>query len=481
MTNATPEQNTTNPAVMSFSANVERMVDKAMAKLGIDAALAETIKACHSVLQIRFPVRIRGEVRIFTGWRAIHSEHFLPAKGGIRFAPFVNQDEIEALAALMTYKCALADVPFGGAKGGLIIDPTAYDEEELRKIVTRFTEHLALKGFINPATNVPAPDMGTSSREMGWMAEAYRNLFPEDINAIGCVTGKPVDYGGIAGREEATGRGLVYGLQEFFRHPDDVHEAGLSGGLHDQRVIIQGLGNLGYHAAHLLQQDEKALIIGLVEKDGALVNLDGLDINAIHRYMQEQGGVKGFPGATYVENGMQVLEAECDILILAALEAQVHAENAARIRAKLIVEGANGPITVDGEDILKKQGVVILPDLYVNAGGVVVSYFEWTKNLSHMRFGRLQRRHQENHARHYITALESLTDRKVPEWMEQELVRGASEIDLVRSGLDDAMREAYRDIREVMQADPEIDDMRTAAYVIAIGKIARWFRLFGIR
>ncbi len=469
-----------NNHVMHFSDNVDRLVDKAIAVLGIEANLAEAIKACHSVLKVRFPVRVGGEVRVFTGWRAIHSEHMLPAKGGIRFAPFVNQDEVEALAALMTYKCALADVPFGGAKGGLIIDPLDYEEDDLRKIVSHFTVHLASKGFINPATNVPAPDMGTGAREMAWMADTYRNQFPEDINAIACVTGKPVDHGGIEGRIEATGRGIQFALQEFFRHPDDVRQAGLEDGLQTQRIVIQGLGNVGYHAARFLSEDDKAKIIAIVEKDGALVNIDGLDVERVQQHLRETGGIRGYQEGTYVENSAKALEIDCDILILAALEGQIRADNASRIRARLLVEGANGPITVEGEIILKKQGCVILPDLYINAGGVVVSYFEWTKNLSHMRFGRLQRRNQENHARHYVTALESLTGQKVPEWMEEGLLHGADELDLVRSGLDDTMRAAYNEIRDVMNEIPEIDDMRTAAYVIAVNKIARWYRTLGI-
>ena len=465
----------------SFSENVDRLVDKAMGVLNIDPTLAETIKACHSVLQVRFPVKIRGEVEIFTGWRAIHSEHMLPSKGGIRFATFVNQDEVEALAALMTYKCALADVPFGGAKGGLVIDPTKYEEDELRKIVTHFTRHLASKGFIHPATNVPAPDMGSGSREMSWMADAYRHLYPEDINAQACVTGKPVDQGGIKGRTEATGRGVQYALQEFFRHADDVRKAGLKeGGLSQQKFVIQGLGNVGYHAAKFLTEDDKATLVAIVERDGALVNTAGIDVEKVHKHMQASGGVHGYPDATYVENSAQVLEMDCDILILAAMENQITTGNAERIRAKLVVEGANGPVTFDAETILKKQGTVILPDLYINAGGVVVSYFEWTKNLSHMRFGRMQRRHQETQARHYVTALESVTGESLPDWMCEELVKGASELDLVRSGLDDTMREAYRQIREVMSEDPDVDDMRTAAYVIAVNKIARWYRTLGI-
>lgn len=465
---------------ITFRENVDLMVDKAMQILRISKTLGEAIKACRSVLQVKFPVKLRGEVRVFTGWRAIHSEHLLPTKGGIRFAPIVSQDEVEALAALMTYKCALADVPFGGSKGGLLIDPREYDEEDLRKIVSRFTINLTAKGFLSPATSVPAPDMGTGDREMAWIEETYRQLFPDDINSNACVTGKPIDHGGIAGRTEATGRGIQYALQEFFRHPDDIKLAGCEEGLCNQRIIMQGFGNVGYHAAKFLAEYDKSLVIGVIVSNGAIVNPQGLDIESLRQHHIQHRTLQGFPGGTFVEDGRRVLEMECDILILAALEAQVHGGNAQRIQTKLIVEGANGPITYEGERILTSRGIQILPDIYMNSGGVVVSYFEWTKNLSHMRFGRLQRRYEETRAMHQLTALESLTGSQVPDWMRKEIVQGASEVDLVRSGLDDTMREAYRQIREVMTESDEIDDMRTAAYVIAVGKIARWYRLQGI-
>jgi glutamate dehydrogenase (NAD(P)+) len=468
------------PNGISFRSNVDQMVDRAMSIIGISPSLGEAIKACRSVLQVRFPVKIRGEVQVFTGWRAIHSDHLLPTKGGIRFAPIVTQDEVEALAALMTYKCALADVPFGGSKGGLVIDPRNYDEEDLRRIVSRFTINLASKGFLDPAVSVPAPDMGNGEREMAWIAETYRQLFPENINSNACVTGKPVDHGGIAGRTEATGRGIQYALHEFFRHPDDVRAAGCQDGLASQRIVIQGFGNVGYHAARFLADQDKATVIAVIVSSGAIVNLDGLDIEALYQYYQARRSFSGFPGGTFVDDGSQVLEMACDILVLAAVEGQIHGGNAGRVQAKLVVEGANGPVTVEGERVLRQKGVWILPDLYINSGGVVVSYFEWTKNLSHMRYGRLQRRYDETRAMHQLTALESVTGQQVPDWMRKEIVQGASELDLVRSGLDDTMRAGYREISEVMAQSDEIRDMRTAAYVIAVDKIARWYRMQGI-
>ena len=322
--------------------------------------------------------------------------------------------------------------------------------------------------------------MGTGEREMAWMADTYRQLYPEDINSNACVTGKPVDQGGIVGRSEATGRGIQYALHEYFRHPDDVRAAGCTDGLCNQRIVIQGFGNVGYHAAKFLSGQDKASVIGIIVSSGAIINRDGLDIEALHQHYQEQHSLVDFPGGTFVENGKQVLEMECDILILAAVEAQIHGGNAERIQTKLIVEGANGPVTFEGERILLARDIKILPDLYINSGGVVVSYFEWTKNLSHMRYGRLQRRYDETRAMHTLTALESITGHQVPDWMRKEIVQGASELDLVRSGLDDTMRTAYQQIVEVMAESDEINDMRTAAYVIAVGKIARWYRMQGI-
>jgi len=464
----------------SFRENVDKMVDRAIGIIGLDPSMASAIKACQSVLQVRFPVKIQGRVQVFTGWRASHSEHFLPAKGGIRFAPMVNQDEIEALAALMTYKCAIADVPFGGAKGGLVIDPRQYDEDELRKIVGRFTLQLASKGFINPATNCGAPDMGTGPTEMAWMADFYRQLYPEDINALACVTGKPVGHGGIHGRIEATGRGLQYAVREFFRHPPDLKKLHLSEGLEGKSLVVQGLGNVGYHAAKFLSEADRVKVIGIVERDGVLTNPDGLDVEEVHRHLRVTGGVKGFPSATYSSEGRQGLELDCDILVLAALERQIDAENAPRIKARLIVEGANGPITFEAEDILLSRGVVILPDVFINSGGVVVSYFEWTRNLSHMRYGRMQRRYEETRAQHYLTALESVSGQQLPEWMRNEIVQGAKELDLVRSGLDDTMRQSYQEVRETMSISDKVRDLRSAAYVIALDKISRWYRDLGI-
>lgn len=464
----------------SFSQSVDRMADRAFDVLELDPGVRGAIKACDAVLQVRFPVEIRGKIETFTGWRAVHSTHRLPSKGGIRFASIVDQDEVEALAALMTYKCAIVDVPFGGSKGGLLIDPRKYERAEMQQITRRFTRELARKGFLSPATNVPAPDMGTGEREMAWMMDTYKVLFPEDINHSACVTGKPVAHGGIRGRVEATGRGVVFALREFFRHPNDVQSAGLAGTLRGKRIIVQGLGNVGFYASSILQQEDDAKIIGIIERDGALLDERGIDVQEVRNFINNHGGVKGYNDSIFVEHGAAVLEHECEVLIPAALEAQITKDNADRISAKVICEAANGPVTFEADEILRRRGVTILPDAYVNAGGVTVSYFEWIRNLAHIRFGRMERRYDEMRGSHLADALESMTGSSMPSAVRQQLVKGADELDLVRSGLDDTMRMAYQEISKTKFDNPRISDFRTAAYVVSIEKIARSYLDIGV-
>ncbi len=361
-----------------------------------------------------------------------------------------------------------------------MINPRKYTETELREVTRRFTMELARRDFIHPATNVPAPDVGTSAREMVWIADTYKALFPEDVNRDACVTGKPISHGGVPGRTEATGKGLHYALLEFFRHSELVEAAGLVDGLSRQRVVIQGLGNVGYHSAKFLADENNIKIIAVIERDGVVINEDGLDVHAVRQHLAETGGLRNFPGGTYDENGEAALEMECDVLIPAALECQIHADNAMRIQTKLIVEGANGPVTYEADEILRTRGITILPDVYVNAGGVTVSYFEWIRNLSHMRFGRLQRQYDELRGRNLIAAMEALSEKQVPDRLRKDIVRGASELDLVRSGLDDTMRTAFQDIRDVMKRYPRIKDYRTAAYAIAITKIAQSYYDLGL-
>ena len=465
---------------LGFKQSVDQMVQQAVQAMDLDPSIAEAIRSCNAILQVSFPVEIRGKIEMFSGWRAVHSTHRLPSKGGIRYAPEVDIEEVEALAALMTYKCAIVNVPFGGSKGGLRIDPNQYSRGEMEAITRRFAKELARKGFLSPSTNVPAPDMGTGQREMAWIQDTYKQLFPEDINAIACVTGKPVEHGGIQGRTEATGRGVQYAIEEFFRHPDDVKMAGLEGGLSEKTIIIQGLGNVGYHASKFLQEESGAKIIAVIERDGVEKNPAGINIQALYDYVVEHKTVNGFPEANFDEAGTAALEMECDILIPAALESVIDVGNADRIKARLVVEAANGPVTFEADQVLKRKGIVVLPDAYVNAGGVAVSYFEWVRNLSHIRFGRIERRFDESRGRHIVSAIEGMSEKPVPDWMREEIIRGAGELDLVRSGLEDTMRLAYQEIRAKLHSSDKIVDFRTAVFVVAIEKIARSYLDLGV-
>lgn len=465
----------------SFRDSVDAMYRRAVKYVDLPPGLAEKIRVCNSTYTVRFGVRLRGEMQTFVGYRSVHKEHLEPVKGGIRYAPNVDQDEVEALAALMTYKCAVMEVPYGGSKGGLCIDPRAWTEEELERITRRFASELIKRDLINPATNVPAPDMGTGEREMAWIVDQYRRIRTDDINAAACVTGKPKNLGGIAGRVEATGRGVQYALREFFRHQEDARLTGLEGGLRGKRVIVQGLGNVGYHAAKFLSEEDDALVVAVLERDGAVLNPKGLHIEALKDHLKAAGGVKGFEGGVYVAEAAKVLEDDCDILIPAAMEGVINLGNAERIKAPLIIEAANGPVTAGADRILREKGVIIIPDMYANGGGVTVSYFEWVKNLQHIRFGRMQRRQEESRHEKLIAALEQMTGKPFPAEMRQGFIKGTDELDLVRSGLDDTMRSAYSNIAEIWRARREEGvDLRTAAFILAIQRIGLSYRSLGL-
>ena len=466
-----------------FRESVDLLFQRAAGKMDLSEDVINKIRVVNSTYMVNFGVKLRGKIQTFTGYRSVHSEHAEPVKGGIRYALSVNQNEVEALAALMTYKCALVEVPFGGSKGGLCIDPREWNEDELERITRRFAFELIKRDLINPSQNVPAPDMGTGEREMAWIADQYRRMATTDIDARACVTGKPLEAGGIRGRVEATGRGVQYGIHEFFRHPMDKEQAGMEGDLAGKRIVIQGLGNVGYHAGKFLQEEDDCLIVAVIERDGAVINDKGLDVETLKAHINKHGGVANFPHGTYVKDGITVLEHECDILIPAAMESVINRDNAARINTKLIVEAANGPVTAAGDEILRNKGVVIIPDMFANAGGVTVSYFEWVKNLSHIRFGRMQRRQEEARQEMVIEALEKMTGKNFPEELRDAFVSGADELTLVRSGLDDTMRGAYNNMREVWHREREKNpnmDLRTAAYMIAIDRVANSYRTLGL-
>jgi glutamate dehydrogenase (NAD(P)+) len=463
---------------LGFRESVELMFNRAASFMDISDKLIEKIRVCNATYIVRFGVKLRGDVHTFTGYRSVHSEHKEPVKGGIRYSLGVNQDEVEALAALMTYKCALVDVPFGGSKGGLCINPNDWNEEELERITRRFTFELARRDLIHPSLNVPAPDMGTGEREMAWMADEYRRLNNENIDAIACVTGKPVHLGGIMGRTEATGRGVQFVMREFFRHPEDVKSAGLRGDLKGKKIVVQGLGNVGYHAALFLQKEDKCKIITVIERGGVVRNKDGIDIQALKDHMTSGAPLEDFEGGTVTQDDSALCD-PCDILIPAALESVINLSNAHNIRTKLIIEAANGPVTAKADKILRDRGIIIIPDMLANAGGVTVSYFEWVKNINQIRFGRLQRRYEEGRSNALITALEK-QGMKFTRSFKSEFLDGADELDLVRAGLDDTMRLAYRSIRDTLQEKPELEDLRTAAFYSSISDIALHYRSIGL-
>lgn len=463
----------------SFFGDVLKYFENAAKHLDYPQGLLDQIKYCNSVYRMRFPVRVGDSLEVIEAYRVEHSHHRMPTKGGIRYAMSVTQDEVMALAALMTYKCAIVDVPFGGAKGGVKIDPKNYTLDQLERITRRYTTELIKKNFIGPGIDVPAPDYGTGEREMSWIMDTYTTFFPGQIDGMGCVTGKPVTQGGISGRREATGLGVYFGVREACSFADDMERLGMSVGLKGKTVVVQGLGNVGYHAAKYFHEGG-AKVIALAEFEGAIYNADGLNYEEVFQHRKKTGSILHFPGATNLANSSDALELECDILIPAALENQIHEGNASRIKAKIIGEAANGPVTAEAEEILNAKGIMVIPDIYLNAGGVTVSYFEWLKNLSHVRFGRLGKRFEENLNNNIIDAVEEMTGRSLSEQRRQLIGRGADEVDFVYSGLEETMIEAYRQIREVKKEIPSIPDYRTAAFVVAIRKIARSYESLGV-
>jgi glutamate dehydrogenase (NAD(P)+) len=464
----------------SFFESVEKSFDKAALFTKWDNGILEQIKACNSVYRMNFPIkRDDGSIEVVEAYRVQHSQHKSPCKGGIRFSHAVNQDEVMALAALMTYKCAIVNVPFGGAKGGIKISPRNYSVYELEKITRRYTSELVKKNFIGPGIDVPAPDYGTGEREMSWIVDTYQSLKPGEIDAAGCVTGKPITQGGVRGRKEATGLGVFYGVREVCNMPDVMKRLGLTVGVAGKKVVVQGLGNVGYHSAKFFRENG-AIIIAIAEHDGAVYNANGINEEDLLQFRIKTGSVVNFPGATMLAQTSDALELECDILIPAALENVINGDNAPRIKAKIIGEAANGPCTPEADEVFIEKGILCVPDMYLNAGGVTVSYFEWLKNLSHVRYGRLEKRFTENLNARILAQIEELKGEPVVDKERQIIMHGAEEIDLVHSGLEETMINATREIMDIWHSNPGIPDMRTAAYVSAINKVAITYTELGI-
>ncbi len=464
----------------SFFDSVAINFRKAAPFTGLSDGLLSQIRACNTVLRMRFPVRIGDDIEVMEAYRVQHSHHRMPTKGGIRYAMSVDQEEVMALAALMTYKCALVDVPFGGAKGGIKIDPQKYTVDQLERITRRYTSELVHRKMIGPGIDVPAPDYGTSGREMAWMLDTYMSMNHGELDAIACVTGKPVTMNGIQGRVEATGRGVYYGIREVVSVKEDMDKLGLTTGMSGKKIVVQGLGNVGSFSALISQKEGDAIIIGVAEFEGSIYNAKGFDVEKLLEWRKINGTILTFPGATVLENNTSALELECDILIPAALENQINANNADKIKAKIIAEAANGPVTAEGNEILVKRGVLVIPDMYINAGGVTVSYFEWLKNISHVRFGRINKRFEHNTYENIVDAIETYTQKKVSERDRTIITKGPDEIDLVRSGLEETMITAYHNIRDQWKKQPKIEDMRTAAFVVAINKVGSDYMQLGI-
>ncbi|MER2998267.1 Glu/Leu/Phe/Val family dehydrogenase [Pontibacter populi] len=462
-----------------FLSSVHKYFDNAAKYSSLSSGILTQIKVCNSVYKVSFPIEIDGNIEVVEGIRVQHSHHKLPSKGGIRFSMQVDEDEVKALATLMTFKCAVVDVPFGGAKGGVKINPRTSSVKTLEKVTRRYAAELIKKNLIGPGMDVPAPDYGTGSREMAWIADTYQALKYGETNALGCVTGKPVGQGGIRGRAEATGLGVYFGIREALADSELLQGKGLDGGtMQGKRIIVQGLGNVGYHAAWFCQQDG-AIITGIAEREGGIFNPDGIDVEEAFKHRSETGSILNFKNCKNIENTLDLLETECDILIPAALENQIHLGNAAKVKAKIVAEGANGPVTQEAEEILLKNNIVILPDLYLNAGGVTVSYFEWLKNLSNVRFGRMGKRAEEASYKRLVNAIESTSGKNMTAQEKAILTKGSDEVNLVRSGLEDTMINAYHEIRETMR-QKNIPDMRTAAFLTAIEKIGVSYEALGI-
>ncbi len=464
----------------TFLDQVNTSFDTAAAYTECPQGILDQIKVCNGIYRMTFPLqRDDGSIEVVEGWRAQHSHHKLPTKGGVRYSLTVTEDEVIALSSLMTFKCALVNVPFGGAKGGVRVDRTQYSERELERLTRRYAYELYRKNLMGPGLDVPAPDYGTSQQEMAWLLDTYNMVAHGQLDSIACVTGKPISQGGVRGRVEATGQGVFYGLREACHDSEDMARRNLAKGLEGKRVVVQGLGNVGYHAAKYLQQGG-AVVVGVAEIEGAIHDPNGIDIDELVQHRKTNGKILDFPGAANIAEPTEALALDCDILVPAALENVITRDNAHQIQAKIIGEAANGPVTAAANDILHERDVMVVPDLYLNAGGVTVSYFEWLKNLSHVRFGRLGKRFEESANRSIMEAVEGLVESQFDAETMAKVAQGPGETELVESGLEESMVDAYREIRETQRQYNDEIDLRTAAFIDAIGKVGEAYEQLGI-
>jgi glutamate dehydrogenase (NAD(P)+) len=410
--------------------------------------LVDFLNSPKRTISVCFPIELEdGSVVTFRGYRVVHNRVLGPGKGGIRYHPDVNADQMRAIAALMTWKCALIDVPFGGAKGGVACDPKTLSETDLRRITRRYISELG--DNIGPHTDIPAPDLYTNAQTMAWIYDTY-DIFHQGHDNLAVVTGKPLDLGGSEGRCDATGRGILYATQRLLEHGaiDGINE------LKGARVAIQGFGNVGSVAARLFQQ-EGAVIVAVSDSQGGIYDENGLDLDIVHAYKAEHDTVVGLPETLTITNE-DLLELDCEILIPAALTNQIHEENAERIRAGLIVEGANGPITANADDILCKNGVVVLPDILANAGGVTVSYFEWVQNIEHENWDLDEINHKLK------VKMTRAVDTVFERWQR-----------LLTSGKPGCSTESAETTDNIPAEESIPPDLRTAALVVAIERMAK--------
>jgi glutamate dehydrogenase (NAD(P)+) len=437
---------------VNFLQTFNHFYDTAIKDLSIPKGLSDQIKSCDSVYHLRFPITLdNGEIKVIDAWHGEHSHHMSPLKGGIRFSSVVNEDEVRALASLMTFKCALVNVPFGGGKGGIKIDSKDYSITELERITRRYTFELYSRNSLGPNTYVPATDYGTTSREMSWIYSTYKTLSNSNIDSAASVTSKNIAQGGVSGRKEATGRGVFIGLRELLEDKEEMAKINLKTGIKDKKVIIQGFGNVGFHTAYFLEA-AGAKIIGICEYNGSIYNSDGLSPDSVKSWLKNGKNLSEYENCKFYDDPYHVFYEECDILVPAALEEVINEANMYKIKAKIIAEGANGPITYEADKYLAKNNTIILPDLYLNSGGVIVSYFEWLKNLNHVRWGRIENQGGDS----------------------------VKEVDLINNALNETMCQAFEEIRTKRRDLKNKITYREAAYKIGIEKIAHTYTEMGI-
>ena len=434
--------------------------------------LLEFIKVPKTVLKLNMPLRRdNGTIDVIEAYRSQHSFHRVPCKGGIRYSADVDQQEVEALAALMTFKCACSDVPFGGAKGGVKIDVKKYSERELERVTRRYALELAKRGFLGAAIDVPAPDMNTGAREMSWIKDTYSYIYGQnDVNAAACITGKPLNQGGIDGRPEATGLGTFYGVRHLMNNKDFCDQYNTTVGLKGKTVIIQGYGNVGSWA-HKFFVEEGSKVTGIVEYNSAVYDEEGLDRNELMAYWNKNKTFAGYSkGQVFDKDPNQVMYKKCDVFVPAAIEKSINKSNMTKFNCKVIAEAANGPMTFAAQQHFDKMGVAVLPDLLINAGGVIVSYFEWLKGLEHVRLGRLTKGWEKKSKKELGSLLGINMDKL-------DKLEGPTEKNIVYTALEEIMTTSCDAVFSYSKKNN--CSLRVSAYAQTILKIAQTYKEAG--